>query len=133
MNGRIGTLRKDIIKLLDLPYRYEQPIYISNANIEHMKRKHFQDYLKYGTEIKEIIKNPTYIAKNPKQNSIEYIKEYKLDNNTLVLVAVRASHQGKLFVRTMFTMSEKKKDIYLRKGYAKKMLVEYLKKIKCML
>lgn len=68
MNRRIGTLRKDIIKLLDLPYRYEQPIYISNANIEHMKRKHFQDYLKYGTEIKEIIKNPTYIAKN--QNKI---------------------------------------------------------------
>jgi len=120
MNRRIGTLRKDIIKLLDLPYRYEQPIYISNANIEHMKRKHFQDYLKYGTEIKAIIKNPTYIAKNPKQNSIEYIKEYKLDNNIFVLVAVRASHQGKLFVRTMFAMSEKKKDIYLRKGYAKK-------------
>lgn len=120
MNRRIGKLNSNIIKLLELPYNHEEPIYISDANIEHIKRKHFQDYMEYGTKIEDIIRTPTYVAKNPKQNSIEYIKEYKADNNALVLVAVRASYQGTLFVRTLFTMSERKKNIYLEKGYAKK-------------
>lgn len=120
MNRRIGKLNSNVIKLLELPYNHERTIYISDANIEHIKRKHFQDYMKYGTKIEDIIRNPTYVAKNPKQNSIEYIKEYKADNNALVLVAVRASYQGTLFVRTLFTMSERKKNIYLEKGYAKK-------------
>ena len=68
-------------------------------------------------KIKKIISSPTYVAKNPKQDSIEYIKEYKNDNK-FVLVAV--SNKGNLFTRTLFTMTDRKKNIYLRKGYAKK-------------
>ncbi len=49
----------------------------------------------------------------------EYIKEYKV-NNEYVLVAVRISNSGNLFARTLFTMTDRKKNIYLNKGYAKK-------------
>ena len=70
-------------------------------------------------EIENILKEPTYVARNPNQGSIEYIKEYKV-NNDFILVAVRISNKGTMFAKTLFKMSEKKKNIYLKNGYAKK-------------
>lgn len=119
MNKQVGKVTKKVMELLDLEYEKELPIILGNSNIEHMKRQHFEDYIKYGRDIKEIINNPTYVARNPNQGSIEYIKEYKL-NDDFVLIAVRISNKGTMFVKTLFTMSERKKDIYLKKGYAKK-------------
>lgn len=119
MNKQVGKVTKKVMELLDLEYEKELPIILGNSNIEHMKRQHFEDYIKYGRDIKEIINNPTYVARNPNQGSIEYIKEYKL-NDDFVLVAVRISNKGTMFVKTLFTMPERKKDIYLKKGYAKK-------------
>lgn len=119
MNKQIGKVSKKVIELLGLNYKEELPIILGDTNIEHMKRQHFEDYKKYGKDIKNIIENPTYIAKNPKQGSIEYIKEYKIDDE-FVLVAVRISNQGTMFAKTLFTMTERKKDIYLKNGYAKK-------------
>lgn len=119
MNKQIGKINKKVINLLGLDYKEELPILIGDTNIEHMKRQHLEDYNKYGQDIKEIIKNPTYVAQNPKQGSIEYIKEYKIDNE-FVLVAVRISSQGTMFAKTLFTMTERKKNIYLKNGYAKK-------------
>lgn len=120
MNKQIGKLNKKVIELLDLNYKSEIPIILGDSNIEHMKRQHPNDYKKYGKEIEKIISNPTYVAKNPHQGSIEYIKEYKIYNNECVLVAVRISNSGNLFARTLFTMTNRKKNIYLDKGYAKK-------------
>jgi hypothetical protein len=119
MNKEIGKLNWKVIKLLNLDFKKEIPIILGDSNIEHMKRKHPDNYKKYGNEINKIIANPTYVAKNPKQGSIEYIKEYKI-NNDFVLVAVRITNKGTLFARTLFTMTDRKKDIYLKKGYAKK-------------
>jgi hypothetical protein len=119
MNKEIGKLNLKVIKLLDLDFEHEIPIILGDTNIEHMKRQHPNDYEKYGQDIKEIIENPTYVAKNPNQGSIEYIKEYQVDNE-FVLVAVRISNNGKMFARTLFTMTDRKKNIYLNKGYAKK-------------
>ena len=48
-----------------------------------------------------------------------FIKEYEL-NNDFVLVAVRINSKGTMFAKTLFKMSERKKEIYLKKGYAKK-------------
>ena len=118
MNKKIGIVNQKVIDILGLDYN-EKPIFIGENNIKHMQDKHFDDFKKYGKDIEEIIANPTYVAKNPNQCSIEYIKEYIVDNE-LVLVAVRASMKGTMFVKTLFTMSEKKKNIYLSKGYAKK-------------
>lgn len=119
MNRQIGVVNKKVIKLLNLNYKKELPIILGDTNVEHMKREHLQDYNKYGKDIEDIINNPTYVAKNPNQGSIEYIKEYKLDND-FVLVAVRISNKGTMFAKTLFRMTEKKKNIYLSKGYAKK-------------
>ena len=118
MNKQIGKLNRKVIELLDLEYKSEIPIILGESNIEHMKRQHPNDYEKYGRDIPKIINNPTYVAKNPNQGSIEYIKEYRI-NKEHVLVAVRVSNSGKLFARTLFIMTDKKKNIYLQRGYAK--------------
>ena len=119
MNKQIGKVNKEVIKLLNLEYEKELPIILGETNIEHMKRQHPKDYEKYGQNISEIISKPTYIAKNPNQGSIEYIKEYKVDNE-FVLVAVRITNKGTMFAKTLFTMTERKIRIYLKNGYAKK-------------
>lgn len=119
MNRQIGKVNKKVIKLLGLNYDEELPIILGDTNIEHMKRQHLSDYEKYGQNIQDIIENPTYVARNPNQGSIEYIKEYKV-NNEFVLVAVRISNKGTMFAKTLFTMTERKKNIYLKNGYAKK-------------
>ena len=119
MNKQIGKVNKKVIELLGLEYKEEIPIILGDSNIEHMKRQHLEDYQKYGKDIQNIISNPTYVAKNPKQGSIEYIKEYKI-NSEFVLVAVRISNKGTMFAKTLFTMTERKKNIYLKNGYAKK-------------
>lgn len=121
MNKEIGKLNFKVIKLLNLDFKEEIPIILGDTNIDHMKRQHPEDYKKYGQDISEIIENPTYVAQNPNQGSIEYIKEYKIDNE-FVLVAVRVTNNGKMFARTLFRMTERKKNIYLSKGYAKKYL-----------
>lgn len=119
MNKIVGKIDEKVIRLLNLPYEKNEPIMLGKSNIEHMKRQHLEDFKKYGKDIEDIIKKPTYVARNPNQDSIEYIKEYKY-NDDFVLVAVRITNKGKFFARTLFTMTEKKKNIYLRKGYAKK-------------
>ena len=119
MNKKIGKLNKRVIELLDLEFEEGIPIILGDTNIQHMKRQHFNDYMKYGNRIKEIINEPTYVSKNPNQGSIEYIKEY-YENNDLVLVAVRLTNRNKLFARTLFIMSERKKNIYIKKGYVKR-------------
>lgn len=117
-NIEIGVLNKRVIELLGLEYKDNKKILIGDGNIEHIKRQHIDDYIKYGNDIEEIIKNPTYVARNRNLKSIEYIKEYK-NNNDFVLVAVRTTNKGTLFVKTLFRMSERKKEIYLKKGYVK--------------
>lgn len=119
MNKQIGKVNKKVIKLLDLNLKEELPIILGDSNIEHMKREHPEDFQKYGHDISNIVNNPTYVAKNPNQGSIEYIKEYKIDND-FILVAVRITNKGTMFAKTLFRMTERKKDIYLKNGYAKK-------------
>ena len=78
------------------------------------------------------MEKPTYIAKNPKQDSIEYIKEYK-ENSEFVLVAVRITKKGRMFVRTLFTMTQRKKNIYLDRRICQKIPINACKIKKCML
>lgn len=121
MNKQVGIVNKKVIQLLNLKCKEEMPIILGETNIEHMKKQHPEDYYKYGKDIREILKNPTYVAKNPNQGSIEYIKEYKV-NNDFILIAVRITNKGTMFAKTLFKMTEKKKNTYLEKGYAKKYL-----------
>lgn len=117
MNKQIGKVNKRVIELLKLGYKEELPIIMGETNIEHMKRRHPEDYEKYKDKIKDIINKPTYVAKNPNKGSIEYIKEFKIDNE-FVLIAVRISNKGTMFVKTLFKMTERKINIYLNNNYA---------------
>ena len=75
-----------------------------------------EDFKKYGASIEDIIKNPTYLARNEKKKSVEFIKEYKVDNE-FVLVAVRISGKNTYFARTMYVMADGKVKKYFKYGY----------------
>ncbi|MGL6106659.1 PBECR2 nuclease fold domain-containing protein [Romboutsia sp.] len=112
----VGKLNKRIINEFSLNINENQDIFCGESNREHMKSEHPEDYKKYGEYIQDIISNPTYIAKHPKKNSIEYIKVYIIEDNNHVLVAVRATGKGKLFARTLFVMDPIKVEKYKSKN-----------------
>lgn len=116
MNKQIGKVTKKIINILKLDYKEELPIFIGEANLKHMKEEHPEDFKKYGANIEDIIKNPTYLARNEKKKSIEFIKEYKIDNE-YVLVAVRVSSKNVHFARTMYIMADEKVRKYFEHNY----------------
>lgn len=116
MNKQIGKVSNKIIHILGLNYLKEEPIFIGDSNLSHMANEHPQDFKKYGTDIEDIIKNPTYLARNEKKKSIEFIKEYKVDND-FVLVAVRVSNKNVHFARTMYVMSGEKVEKYFKHNY----------------
>ena len=116
MNRKIGKVSNKVIKILGLEYQKEEPIFIGESNIRHMKEEHPQDFEKYGDDIQDIIRNPTYLAVNPKKKSIEFIKEYKIDNE-YVLVAVRVSSKNVHFARTMYVMADEKVEKYFKHNY----------------
>lgn len=108
-NLNLKTIDKLNIKINNL----NKAIFIGINNIKHIKAHHLGDYLKYGNKLREIIKKPNYISKNPRTDSIEYIKIF--DNN-YVKVVVRPTKNGILFVRTLFVMSEVNVKKYLAKN-----------------
>nr|DAY42947.1 MAG TPA: nuclease [Caudoviricetes sp.] len=119
MNRKIGKITKKVIETLGLDIEEDTAIYIGNSNIEHIKVRHMNDYEKYGHQISNIIENPTYVARDEKKNSIEYIKKYII-NKEMVLVVVRASGKKQQFVRTMYVMAEEKIEKYKKYGHFKK-------------
>lgn len=108
---KVGKITKEVIEKLNLDIKEDTPIFIGEANIEHIKARHLEDYKKYGNQIPNIISNPTYLARDEKKNSIEYIKKYII-NNEMVLIVVRASGKKQQFVRTMYIMAEEKIEKY---------------------
>ena len=116
MNKQIGKVTKKIIDILGLDYKKEEPIFIGDSNIKHMIEEHPDDFEKYGANIEDIINNPTYLARNEKKKSIEFIKEYRVDNE-YVLVAVRVSNKNVHFARTMYIMAEEKVKKYFNHNY----------------
>ena len=112
MNKKVGELSKKVIDILGLDCN-QMPIIIGDSNIEHMKKQHFEDYERYGKDIYKILKEPTYVARNPNQNSIEYIKEYE-ENNEYVLVAVRLTNKTNC-LQGHYLQWQKGKKIYILK------------------
>ncbi len=117
MSGQVvvGKLLKKVIDELKLDFIENQDILCGEGNIEHMKNQHPNDYKLYGDKIEEIIKDPDYIALHPSKGSIEYIKRYKREKDDYVLVAVRASGKGVLFVKSLYILDDGKVDQYNQK------------------
>ena len=114
---KIGKFSKKIIDLLNLDIPENTEIYIGNQNREHMEKKHSHDYYYYHHLLPNIISNPDYVGIEPKNNSIEYIKEVSIDPSVIIKIAIRVSSNGKYFVRTMYNISDHKIQRALNKGY----------------
>lgn len=118
MNWKIATINHSFDKLFGLNISGND-IYIGNDTVNHIKTKHLNDYNKYFVHIEDILNTPDLIAINPKDNSLEFVKEYKIENE-YVKVAVRVSGNGKYFVRSMYTLENSRVANFIAKGTLKK-------------
>lgn len=84
-----------------------------------MKTRHPADFVTYGDKIPEIISSPDYIGLHKSNGSIEYVKEYKI-NNDFVKVAVRVSGGGKLFARSLYVLNRSRVQNFIAAGTLKK-------------
>lgn len=116
---QVGVFTQAIIDLLDLQIAAGTPIYMSASNVRHMKSSHPQDFKKYGADISHIISNPDYVGLNSKDNSIEFTKEYII-NNEFVKVAVRISASNVYYARSLYVLNSNRVKNFIAKGTLKK-------------
>lgn len=116
---QVGKLDSKIISLLSLSFAPDTPIYLGQSNIQHIQNSHPAAYAKYGSRIPDIISAPDYVRENPKNGSIEYVKEYQIDNE-FVKVAVRVSGSGKLYARSLYILNNNRVQNFISKGTLKK-------------
>lgn len=84
-----------------------------------MQQSHPNDYAKYGADIQAILASPDYVGQNPNDGSIEYVKEYKVDND-FVKVAVRLSGGDRYYARSLYVLNNNRVKNYIAKGTLKK-------------
>lgn len=116
----IGHITQNIIDVLNLNIQPNTPIFIGKSNIEHIKNRHPYEYDKYFHDIRNIIAAADYIGKNPKDNSIVFVKLYKVQNE-YIRVAVRVTSGGKCFAKTLHALSTCNAERYIEKGTLKKL------------
>lgn len=69
-------------------------IQVHPGAIKHIKKKHLDDFNKYFHMLPDMIKNPDYVGKNPKEvNSIELYKRF----SEHVLIAIKLDPSGYLY------------------------------------
>ena len=113
---QVGKISQRTIDLLYLDIEPGTPIYLGKSNILHMSRTHPQDYKTYGKHILDILANPDYVGLNPKDDSIEYVKIFEMTNE-FVKVAVRVSHAGVCYARTIYARDLTKLMKFVNKGH----------------
>lgn len=117
---KIGEFSAKVIETLELDIPVGTPIYIADSNMEHMKISHPKDFDKYGKELETIITFPDYVGKNSKDNSIEFTKEYLL-NNDYVKVAVRVSLHNIYYARSLYILNANRVKNFIAKGTLRKL------------
>lgn len=116
---QVSAFKSNIIEKLGLSVENGTPIYLGESNIAHMKSKHPVDYEKYGDQIPAILDSPDYIRTNPKDGSVEYVKEFRIDNE-FVKVAVRVSGAGTWFARSLYILNNNRVQSFISKGTLKR-------------
>lgn len=111
----IGEVSFQVESLLKLEQVADRNIYISQTNIEHMKTSHPRDYEKYKNEINKILSNPDYIGLNKKDGSIEYVKEFNIEDE-FVKVAVRVSKGNRFYARSLYVLNKRRVFNFISKG-----------------
>lgn len=119
MTQEVGKLSARVISLLGSSLKAGQPIYLGPGNIAHMQSRHPADYAKYGQYIPQILAQPDYVGENPKDGSIEYVKDFQI-NGEYVKVAVRLSGGGTLYARSLYVLNPNRVRNFIQKGTLKK-------------
>lgn len=111
-----GILNKEHIDLIGI-HMPSSEVYIYPGAIKHIRNRHLDDFNKYFKFIPDIISNPDYVGKNPKEkDSIELIKYISDD----VLVAIKLDPSGYLYLSSMYSLSSSKVPKRLKSGRLKK-------------
>jgi hypothetical protein len=107
----LGQLNIDAInKLLGLNLPTVD-VQVHPGAIKHIKRKHLDDFNKYFHLLPDMIKNPDYVGKNPKEpNSIELYKRV----SEHVLVALKLDPSGYLYLSSMYELNNGNHKIHKR-------------------
>ena len=117
--GVIGEITKPVIAVLGLNVAPGTPILVGESNISHMMSKHFTDFAIYSLYFRDIIAMPDYVGINPGDGSIEYVKDFPIAGD-FVKVAVRVSHSGNYYARSMYTLNASKVLNFIKDGKLKK-------------
>ena len=115
MRKIIGYFSSTVINTLKLDIPVNTPIYISDSNLEHMKSSHPKDFEKYGCDLSLIISNPDYVGQNVNDGSIEFTKEYYIENE-YVKVAVRVSASNIYYARSMYVLNSNRVKNFILEG-----------------
>lgn len=116
----IAQIAPEIFQMLNIPLPKNCNIYIGDSNIDHMKTSHPNDFKKYGSEIANILQYPDFVGRNAKDDSIEFVKEFEIDNE-FVKVAVRISAGKKFFARSLYVLNPNRVKRFIDKGTLKEM------------
>lgn len=119
MKKQVGTINSKMITILGLSIKENTPIFIGDSNIAHMKSSHPKDFQKYGIDLELILNALDYVGINPNDNSLEYVKEYCVDNE-FVKVAVRVSSGNTFYARSIYILNNKRVHNFIAKGTLKK-------------
>ena len=95
-------------------FRAGEEIYIGCSNIDHMRRRHLSDYLKYQDKLSVIISEPDYVGVND-DGSLEYVK--MLSDH--VKVTVRIAGDERLYIRSMYTVLSSRTEHFIKSGRLK--------------
>ncbi|MCL1821123.1 MAG: PBECR2 nuclease fold domain-containing protein [Oscillospiraceae bacterium] len=116
--GKVGKITETVINTLGLTVTPDTPIYIGESNINHMMKRHPNEYIKYGAYIHDIINAPDYVGIKPNDDSIEYVRNFPVDND-YVKVAVRVSGSGTYFARSIYILNPNKVNNFIETGTLK--------------
>lgn len=116
----IGYISQAVIKTLDLKISPNTPVFIGESNIAHIKSRHPYEYDQYYRDISLIINSPDYVGLNPKDDSILFVKLYKV-NGEYIRVAVKITSGGKCFAKTLHSLSTCNAERYIEKGTLKRL------------
>ena len=111
----IGYFKQNVIDILNLNIKAETPIKLGELNEIHIKNRHPYEYDKYFKDIGAILDKPDYVGINPKDNSIMYVKEYKV-NHEFIRVGVKISNNDIYYARTLHLLSNYNVEKYIEKG-----------------
>lgn len=115
MKNQIAAFSASVINVLNLSCAVGTPIYLGESNIAHMKSRHPHEYDIYHTHIAEILNHPQYVGINPKDGSIEFVREFQVSGAKFVKVAVRISLSGAYFARSLYVLNTRRVENFTRK------------------